>query len=105
MSTKTKWEKEELLKVLNEQRPVLRCDLQRELTKKAAKLTHGISDKIERLNKQKEVLIKEKEEILKKNDFLNLTGSRYGCEVIPLNQELKTFDENTNIERKRILQD
>ena len=104
MTKTTKWEKGELLKVVNEQRQVLRCDLQRELTKKAEKLTQGISDKIELLNKQKEVLIKEKEEMLKKNDFLNLTGSRYGCDVITLNQELKTFDENTNIERKRILE-
>lgn len=97
MVTKTKWEKEELLKVLNENRIGLRCDLQRKL-------------KIERNNLIKDIDIEIKElehtklNILGKHNLLNLEGSRYGCDTIPLHPELKAFDIKTNLERKKILE-
>jgi hypothetical protein len=98
MSQKTKWEKEELLKILNITRSMLRCDLQRELAFKKEEYTVDINTQIKELEKKKN-------DILEKHNLLNIDGSRYGCDLIPLHPELKLFDENTNIERKTILQE
>jgi hypothetical protein len=97
MVTKTKWEKEELLKVLNENRIGLRCDLQRKLKIERNDLTKNIDIQIKELEHTKL-------NILKKYNLLNLEGSRYGCNTIPLHPKLKVFDKNTNIERKKILE-
>jgi hypothetical protein len=96
MSQKTKWEKEELLKILNLTRSSLRCDLQRKLSLEKEKLVSDIDIQISELNIKRH-------DILKKHNFLNIEGLRYGCDLIPLHPELKTFDENTNIEKKNIL--
>ena len=96
MSQQTKWEKEELLKILNSVRGTLRCDLHRKLSIERENL---VSD----INKEIKGLEKEKNDLLKEHNLLNLGGSRYGCDLIPLHPELKAFDEKTNIERKNIL--
>ena len=97
MAQRTKWEKEELLKILNSTRGTLRCDLHRKLSSDRESLISDINKKIKGLEK-------EKNDLLKKHNLLNLDGSRYGCDLIPLHPELKAFDEKTNIERKNILQ-
>ena len=48
-------------------------------------------------------LNRERGDILKKHNLLNIEGSQYGCDLTPLHPELKVFDENTNVERENIL--
>ena len=98
MVTKTKWEKEKLLQILNETRANLRCDLQHTLKTERNNLTKDIDIQIKELEYTKL-------NILKKHNFLNLEGSRYGCDTIPLHPDLKAFDIKTNLERKKILND
>jgi hypothetical protein len=93
MAVKTKWEKEELLKILNDDRRILRCDLQRKLKVEKANITKDIDVEIKELEKKRNA-------ILKKHNLINIDGSNYGCLLHP---ELKMFDENTNIARKQIL--
>lgn len=96
MVSKTKWEKEELLKILNNSRQLQRCDIQRRLKLEKENITKDINIKIKELEQ-------EKYNILKKHNLLNIDGSKYGCDIISLHLELKVFDEKTNIERKNIL--
>lgn len=98
MTQQTRWEKEELLKILNSVRTSLRCDLQRKLSLEKEKLVSDIDKKIKGLER-------ERRDILKKHNLLNIEGSRYGCDLTPLHPELKVFDENTNIERENILKE
>ena len=96
MVSKTKWEKEELLKLLIETRRVLRCDLQEKLHIERKELTADIDIEIKELENKKNNL-------LVQHGLMNIEGSRYGCDV-SLHPELKVFDENTIMERKRILE-
>jgi hypothetical protein len=97
MPQQTKWEKEELLKILAMERAILRCDIHRKISIEREKLISGINTQIKDLEK-------ERNDLLKKHNLLNIEGSRYGCDLIPLHPELKVFDENTNIERRKILE-
>ena len=81
----------------------MRCDLHNKLSSEKKKLTADIDKTVEGLNNEVKGLNKEREDILKKHNLLNLNGSEYRCYVASLHPDLKVFDENTNIARKRIL--